>query len=322
MKTWRNWRILLPLLAVGVLSAQETPTATPHPPKPGENVVVHLQGKYLGLPIDVSCLVDANASGGGDSASLSRIADPKANHPTFLDLVFDVKAVDTGYQTQVRIAARVPIISSVSRSSPAAGQDATMPTAPETITYRNENIQTTALLQPGQPTVIFENGETLTATVEKLPAKNAASTPATALPAMDGDGKLVANIKAVVKMASAADDTRTAAMVVAGNKATYSSVKQTPDHSGQENTQPSFGTVTLELINQPGGVDVLLDTDDSVPMVTASTGNAASKSTTSSVYYNLRSHNVVAVTKLGEPLTLLSRGGETITLTLMRAEGN
>ena len=284
--------------------------------------------------MDVSCVEDTAADDRGGAATFTLVGDK--NFVVLLSGKVAVKKTSAGYETEIHFGASVPTVSTTTSTS------ARGPTTTSTISYRNISGGTTVLLQPGQTVAILEGGgNSLTATLDKLP-EGVPTGPAANLPVLGNYGALDANLKAVVKIVHADGTTEVYATMIAGEQTSLTSVKTMVEIPGKSGKTPIVQSIQLHLVRESGGLGVELTSGFSMPVVNSTTNAAAvarallsgngapaapatspvapSNLTATITYRNIEAHFDVAVKKLGQPITVFNDRGDTITLTLDRAD--
>ncbi len=308
MKFWRPWLFLSTFLTAGVIFAQDAASSAPSalpPAVPGENVVIHLQGKYAGVAIDSTFVQDIFQA--GTLADASGIGGMVDNNPQFYTLNIGVRRSDDAYAVQFDIGTQIPVVQTTGRG---AGNAAT-----STITYRSVQLHTTALLQPGQPVVIYNDGDTLTATLEKQPVPAGTES----WPTLGEFGRLGANLKATLKITNSEGVAHEVSGILGGDKIELSTISSYAEIVRASVRQPVLENISLKLHPRSDGLGVELLVGNTIPTVTSRPGPAGGDPTAVVTYRPVATHVNVAIKKLGEPMTVYANGKHSIVLTVARA---
>ncbi len=307
MKTLRTLLLASLILSAGPGMGQSAPAAPVKSAKPGDNVVLHLAGQYAGVPIDDTWTVNANAPGQGGTASFGKVfGDDENGLPKFVTVTATVKPADSGYQVAFNIDATLsPSLASLND-----------PTA--VFSMHRQAFQKTVQFQLGQPAVILDQNDKLTAMVTAAPDANAAAD----MPALSADGKLDENLQAIVKTTQVDGTSTTTTLAMAENRASAGTVIGTIGVPGLSDKKLSYESLTLVLSPAADALNVQATLSDEIPinlrMNSPARGPAATAPRIGLNYHNLVTKADVAVSNLGKPVTLFSGDGKTITLTVSK----
>jgi len=282
--------------SVSATSATTTVRATPPPIPPPlkENVTLEIKGTVLAdVPIDVTW-----TGSGPDFQLNSDDWVPKPFNPNGILLLSDaiIGEVEGGFNVHLTIGARIGI--------------------PKTqgVTNTNYSLNTVinVLLKPGQPVVVYQgNGGSLTATLTKAPA------PATA----------VAPVSANVDEATATDFDENLKLTAKGSvfggwplnltmltSAAYYSM------SSIEDVKDASGSTIPPLINYSGRLAREADGRYRLTYMMGERRASVAPGSSGTVMATPSSVQASVLLELDQPVTVLKNAGQTVTLTISKAD--